>query len=1010
MKKNVKKISLVMASTLLVGAFSIAVGVNQFSTKASEGNATGINPLEMLEENEYLNYTANIDSPDYVVNGVASMGKLTITPDDIAEYHHNGIKVDVLAAGTTIKFKNTFNVADLTQDTPLLDWMPLPEFRGTAEISQATIKVEDADDPDNYFCVQFTQNQYDVAVSISAYTQNYTNLGSRLGVKSPNAYNSEGTITTWTNFTGVSEYALGQNRMLDPDLWGDKQPLGTPFSIRYNVETKEVTHNVLAINRKAFILDLDDEEAVGIGKGFQGFTNDRVKVSLTIDKIGGVGTTSLMLYNVLGQSLYGESLEDKQGPNFFVSYPNGETPKAEVGKPYKIFQIEAYDRLCGVCESKAYVKEPYTNEYTEVVGEMFTPTKAGVYLLKYQSADRFGNDNFVEISIEANAAMSPLKVTIDELEKDSYALGDKVKIPDYSVSGGAGAIESYLEIVRSEDGETIESNGGLEFIPLIAGQYQIRYVATDYVGNEVTQVQIVNVKSTYQASIFSELNIPTAFVDGLKIKLPDMEVYDYYSEVATQLRAVKEVKVYGKGGATVSVGNDLLFTPSLETLGEEITVEYKIYCKNYPENAVIKSYSAKIVQGKYAGEYFSTQKDNATVSYNNPNVNALDGFIRFDAKNVGENVEIFFLHPVSEKNLNVNMEVEYAKKNFEKLNVKIFDAENKNIGFEFDIVENKDSVETLYVDYRGTRYGMNGGFNTVDDVAKIPMTIKYDNGVLRDYLNRWILDVTHNMDGTKFSGFPSGYAKICFTIVAPSVVMDAETSFNEIHETDGAALIIESIGGQIFDASYDIYDGAMQEFVDYVAPMVTYNYDSSRRLLYGDKFTIPYATASDIISPYVEVFVNVTSPSGQEIFKDEPMREGLAFYLNETGNYYIYYYAKDASGNEGSSYLNISITDDVAPLICLATTLRYTVKLNSVVTTANIPRWSIVDNLTKNVDVKIFVVDTSGLYHMLYNSLGKDGATTYDYQTVKTGIHKVVYVAMDETGNVACEEILFNVV
>ena len=45
---------------------------------------------------------------------------------------------------------------------------------------------------------------------------------------------------------------------------------------------------------------------------------------------------------------------------------------------------------------------------------------------------------------------------------------------------------------------------------------------------------------------------------------------------------------------------------------------------------------------------------------------------------------------------------------------------------------------------------------------------------------------------------------------------------------------------------------------------------------------------------------------------------------------------------------------------------------------------------------------------MLYNSL--DDATTYDYKVVKSGTHKIVYVAVDEIGNITCEEVLFQAV
>lgn len=1010
MKQKIRKIALICTSILFASAIT-AGGFLQgdFSSVYAENNdnnntsmETGINPTDMLKENQFLTYTANVDSPDYVLNGTHSGGKSTATPADIVKYHHNGIKVDVAAPGTTIEFNNIFDISKSTSDTPLLDWMPLVSRRGTAEISQATLKVEDADNPNNYFCILMIENQYYPYIGAAIYTQDFTSLGLRQGTgtfsNTPSHYTAEGNILLKTNFTGVLEYALGVNRVVDSSQWGDKCPIDAPFSFRYDCETQQVSHYTIVTNTRRSILELDNENVVGIGKGFKGFTNNRVKISLRIDKLKS-GSTSLMLYNVLGIPLGGEALIDTEAPNYFVDYPNDEVPKAEVNKPYKIFNAEAYDHLCGICENKVYLSEPNSTAQSLLESDSFTPTKPGAYTLTYEATDKLGNKATKDIEIIASYLNPPISIAVENLEKEQYTIGERINIPAYTVSGGVGATETKVEIIRSMDGGKVAIETGNYFVPLIGGQYQIKYIAQDYIGTEIEQVVYFDVEADYKAIVIGSINIQDKYFNGVTVKLPDVNAYDYYSVETTQLNAVKEIRIRGNG-KEVLLGEDRLFTPSLDEFGSDITIEYKLYCRDYVDCATTYTFDVKIVDTKYAGDYFSYDNEEVLVSYNYPTVGTLtDAYIRFDALKENQDAEIEFLNPLYTQEISCMLEVEYAKKNFEKINVKVLDAENSSIGFEFDLRENKDNATALFVDYMGTTYGMNGGFNTIDDLAKIPIMLKYQNGVMRDYLNDWIFNVTHNIDGTKFEGFPSGYAKLTFTIVNPTVCMDSTTSEESIYETEGAALIIESICGQIFFASYDLNDGSLLNFSDSAAPQIFYSFDSSKTLFRGDKFVIPYAIANDIITPYVTVKVSVSSPNGSaDIYNKVEMTEGLSFVLSEYGNYTITYNAIDAAGNSNSKYLYVSINDDEEPLICLPSCSDMQAKVNKSV---NLRRPSVVDNVTREVVLEVFVVDTAGHYNRI---------TDYKYVPTKAGTYKVVYVAKDETGNIACEEVKLNIV
>ncbi len=970
---------------------------------ADDGQSTSTNVVaadSLFTTTNKITVQSNVESPSFVTNGYGAIWRDTALITDgyrevegepvryIPEYHHNGVMATFSAAKNALVYKNEIDVSSLTTDIPLIDFLPVVQARDVVETPKITVRLEDAYNPDNYIAVVFEAVAgAESRTHISAYTDKIEKMGYYWG----------GGIGDETRPTGMRTYNsnLGNvSRFTSPPTNNAQDELVLPYSVRLNPMDYTLTmrrqslYDYYGQNPKNggdyVILCLTDSKTVGVENIFTGFTNNRAKISITIDNLAS-SSSNIMIYNIAGQPMGGESVIDDKAPNLSVYTPKGDLPYAIPNQSYKFFDYVATDLVNGNCTNAIYVKEPNSNDFVKQTGMEFTPTKVGEYVIRYESKDGFGNTAVQNYSVICSWLVEGIHISYDEPNQYEYALGHSIQVPEYTVTGGAGDIHSQYNVYRIEDNELISVENGV-FIPKVAGEYKIVYSAEDYLGVKADKSFVVSVISKKEPVIAGCLNVPTTVLDGIKLQMPTVAAYDYDSMEGVGLNAKLKITISGNGNSE-ELQEDRLFTPSIAKFGTDIKITYRYYCRNYPNaDGLVQEYDCKIKKATYAYDYFDYDKDKVDVSYNTTNEQA---FLRFAAKNSGDDAKISFINPVSSSSAIVNFAVEKAYQSFGALRFTFTDINNANIGFSVD-VKKKDATTSELV-YLGESYTFSGGFNNNDDAEEKPLGIGFVGGYVVNFSSTRICKVLQNLDGSEFTGFPSGYVKIDISFVDAQVDSQSELA---------AAIKLTKIRNQTFYMEYT-NTGALVAFKDLVRPIVVYNFDASKTYRIGDTFTVPTAFACDELTPYMDIYVTVTAPSYEKVYNKKALTEGMTFAIEEFGSYIIEYLAYDGANLKcASSVAYVNIQDLIPPTITISDSTTIECAIGDKVT---LPEIVVMDNYSEIIDVTAFSVNEKVEYAVIASSVVSDG-TEYVFEAETAGEYRIIFYAYDENFNVALAE------
>lgn len=140
--------------------------------------------------------------------------------------------------------------------------------------------------------------------------------------------------------------------------------------------------------------------------------------------------------------------------------------------------------------------------------------------------------------------------------------------------------------------------------------------------------------------------------------------------------------------------------------------------------------------------------------------------------------------------------------------------------------------------------------------------------------------------------------------------------------------------------------------------------------------------------------VMVQAPNGTVIYNYEPLQAGMSFVVEQYGNYYVRYTAKDASGNTFTSSYSVSAADTTAPTLVLSDSSDRTGKAGKAV---SIPSAIVQDD--RDTAPRLFIIviqpDTSAM------KLGEVTAenTIEEFTPSAAGKYTVVYYAIDADYN-----------
>ena len=992
-----KKIMMGALLTTMVGAFSVGMGLKLSAENAQLTSATEntVRPIDLFEENNQIVYQNNVATPDYFFNGYMSgrynalLVENGVVREDqpasagvqvVPDYVKSGLKVTFKAGKTPAEYKPIVDISQYDSTTPLMVFAPIAKTRGVRDVNTLTVKLQDADNDERFVSFVFTYKAgrpMDVGVAGATNKIRQQSIGGDYtGIR----YWGPGLCNTSTG----GKYDKDGIRRYGADM------ICVPYAICFDTATSCLYVKDIYSGSTSKVLDLLDEDDVGLGNAFEGFTNNRVKISLTLDSLLNA-EADFMIFDIMGNKLGTETLVDDKAPVLKVNLPqdNGENvvPKAKVGTPYNIFDSLAFDELTGESELEISIKEPGKENFRVLDGKSFTPDCAGTYVLRYTTEDIFGNTRSKEYEILARSAMEQMIITPEELEKTQYLTGNVVEIPNFSVSKGAGAITTSVRVVRLADNSELPISEDNTFTVTAPGQYAICYEAVDYVGQTASKSLLLSASAKYTPTVVGALNVPTVLLDGVKTLLPSVTAWDYDSYPGAKVKVDPTITITSEKLSTpYTVSADRIFLPDIETFGENITIKYSyasLIYKNQPSWE--RSYSCKIRKAEYALDYFDYDESKIMGSYNPDNSSR---YVRFEAKESSEDATFSFVNPVTALNAAVNFEIEYGYQSFDSIKFTFSDSQDESIRFDVYLSPVLDkngiaSTEQSVLTYLSNSYTISGGFNDEDNKVNKPLRIAFVDGAIQDFNNKTYFYVDKNFDGTAFKGFTSGYVKIDVTIVNPIVE----------EGVSGAAVKLSKIRNQNFYARYKT-DGTMRTFEDTVTPNVVYSFDSSKAYMLGDKITVPMAYAADELSSYMEVFVSVKNPKGDVIIEEQPIKEGLFFNVEEYGRYSIVYTTEDANGLVcDNAYCNINIMDRVAPTITLMSNKSIQAKVNESV---EIPEVIVQDNYSKTVTLKVLVKDQTGRFFAVENNT---------YVPTSEGTHTIVYCAIDENFNLTYAEL-----
>lgn len=183
--------------------------------------------------------------------------------------------------------------------------------------------------------------------------------------------------------------------------------------------------------------------------------------------------------------------------------------------------------------------------------------------------------------------------------------------------------------------------------------------------------------------------------------------------------------------------------------------------------------------------------------------------------------------------------------------------------------------------------------------------------------------------------------------------------------------------------------------VDLIKPKVALLDSVKTRYSIHDEVVLLPAVAVDVLDPNVTAYYSVYDPDG-ELVKDVNGKEVFEIDVSKTptikldknGVYTVDYYAVDWNNRALKNFsYTLEVVDEVPPVITLGEITARSAKVGDRVAIASA---TAIDNIDGNIDVAVFIVRPDGKYIVVKNG---------NYTFTASGIYTVKYYAVDESGN-----------
>lgn len=841
---------------------------------------------------------------------------------------------------------NVFDDAleDKTQNTPLVELVVQPNAIGQKDMTALYIEFVDAYDPTNFISIRV--RYFDYAPKISRIRTKATGQGwvgyyyqfltAELEVNDAPSHEDGGMVTN-ASFTQSATGKNFEESVLR--LYFDNQE-----NALYAKPDQETSHDGLNTPVPWLVRDYDSTD-LKLGAGdtpWRGFTTG--EVYMRIYATGVSDSANIAILNVDGDVLSDKYMDDQEAPTINVDLGNDDSaPLAKVGTPYTIFDYSVYDTYTGTysLEPKVY----FGNSEVAIADGKFTPDREGTYTIVYTGCDYYGNEAIKKIEVEARRTIDkPELVKTDSLPSNA-AYGQKLTVPEFSGSGGAGGIVTDVQVTLN--GKNVELEYGA-FRCLSEGVYIIKYTVTDYVGGMARETEYITV-SRSDKPVFDEdqLSLPPVFLAGETYTLETYTAY-YYGENGAEA-VVSRISMYDETTGEWKAIENGAYTPSYTDGGKTAKLRYT-FERNGAEQVYEKEVPIVFVNVGYAGfmaDYFTG--DNVTLT-------CADG-LRFDIAE-GESGTVSFVRPIDVKHLEFSFAIkgERLAQAFDTFSIKLTDANDPTLCVVLTVQNTASGYYIRINDGARKAFGveLDGDFSIAFDHETSSFTDIYDYalGTVETYKN-----------GKQFVGFPSGSVYAEFTV----------TGAKE------APVALLQIANQNFNDTY----------YDYNQPLITINGYVSGSYDIGDEIVLPTATAYDVFSNVEDVKVMVKIGS-TTVFRNLSASVTQKFTISEYGTYQIIYTAQDADGNVATLNRYVTCFDRVKPELEFSGSFITEAKSGD---TFALPQYTVKDNGdVSKVIVETYFCTPDGI---MYACDGKEVTFT------GTGTYVIYYQLIDENDNTA---------
>lgn len=979
--KKMNKLKICIASALALASALGGVFTGSWNVVA-ESAPEAQKASSLWETVDGMTLQDNVDVPDYMKYGKYATSYndpdnliyvLNDEEQNLEPWELNGMTITSDMDNKSISYKNVLDLNGFTTADEFLTFAPIPMVRSAQDYTEMELLLQDADDESNY--LKITLSHYILWAA-----------GTKVQAETPNT-GLRGPTVRIGAFKGLTWDAKGLNAS---DQISDVRH--RPIKLRYDVQKKLVSV-VGEAGEMNSVVDLDNEHSVGYGNAWKGFKNNRVKLTVTMRGFVAQEAT-VMFLNVCGQSMNGAALTDSTAPKFSFSQDKKNVPTAQVGKAYPLFDTQCLDVVSGVRPYTTTVVSP-SGKNVQIVDGAFVPTESGIYTLTYTATDLAGNTANETFKILSTNALKPITIEA-ETASGSFSLGDNIPVYEATAQGGSGSLNIATEVVRVGGGERVTIKEG-EFKPMLGGTYCVLYTATDYLGNSATKTISYEVAQTNTVTVESITELKRLF-DGVQVRFPQPIAYDYITLLGNKLNAQYEIAVYNKQNSK-TVLSDGVFTPDMEEYGNTVKVEYVIYANNdtTKANAIKYTYDVPLysreIDDRTVGQiedYFVFDKNVFTTSYNPDNDSE---YLKFYTDQVGTAQTISFANPLLADGFYMSFVFPAGEQNYRSFTISLRDSINSQIGFDLELIDMTDTADAskmTYVRSGGVNYAMNGTGNTftttIDEEtgeakkeevqSQTPLSLEYKDGKIIDYTGHVVLRPKVNFDGKAFRGFPSGKVYLTYT-------------FNDV--TGASSLLMSQLCTQVLYVEYED-DGTRIPFEDTSEPMIVLSKDVRNDYLLNQMVEVPAAMGFDLVTPNVDVYVTVKSPSGRIIYNRVPANEDLYFLLESQGKYSIIYEAADADNDTRKVY-TIKAKDVTPPTIAVSAT-KLTGKVGKAVT---IPKAVLLDDVDQNPRLYIMIITPQATITTLGERTEENPINSCIF--LAKGTYYIRYYAYDSTYN-----------